>query len=159
MRTLVPVAHPTAEPELFFEGGKNVRTTWPAPLFLSDEEYGHALEAFPRACADIVAVDIGARGFYLAKRRHPSAQGVWWFGGGQRMGETPREAAVRSLKRETGVVLKPEEFQFLAINLMFFKFRNPTPQERGEHDIGFTYAFVPTQEELETIKKSLDKEE
>jgi len=144
---------------MFFEGGEVVRKNWPKALFLPDDEYGRVLEAFPRPCSDIIAIDPISKKFLLAKRKHQATIGVWCFGGGQRMGETPREAAVRNLKRETSIELSPDEFQFLWLSVNFFKYRNPEPQARGEHNVIFTFVFAPTPEEVEVISRSLDPEE
>ena len=159
MRITLDLAKPMPEPGVFFEGGEGFQKDWPSPLFLSDDEYARILEAFPRACSDVIAVRPESKSFLLAKRKHYSALGVWAFGGGQRMGETPREAAARLMKREIGVNLLPEDFQFLGLSVSFWIHRNPEPQQRGEHGIIFTFVFVPTTKELQTISQSLDPEE
>ncbi len=150
---------PMIEPSTFFEGGKDFRESWPPATFVSDSEYARAMEVFPRACTDVLAVQPESKSFILAKRKHQAALGVWMFGGGQRMGETPREAAVRLMKRETGIDILSEDLQFLWLSVNFWRHRNPEPQGRGEHGIIFTYVFVPTPEDLRVISSSLDPEE
>lgn len=147
------------EPPVFFEGGEDMRKNWPQALFLEEQEYGRAIEAFPRACSDIIAIDPATKSLLLLKRRHPAAPGVWCFGGGQKMGETPSEAAVRILGREAGLELTADDLQFLQFSVMFWASRNPAPQDRGEHVVLFTYVFVPNPEEIATISTSLDLEE
>lgn len=147
------------EPPVFFEGGESVRKNWPKARFLEDDEYRRSIEAFPRACSDIIAVDPATKSLLLPKRRHHSALGVWCFGGGQKMGETPREAAARVLKHEAGLELVPDDFQFLSCSVIFWALRNPEPQDRGEHSILFTFVFIPNTDERVAISKSLDPEE
>lgn len=159
MRNRFNLVRPMVEPSTFFEGGEDFRKNWPSTILLSDNEYARAMEAFPRPCTDVLAVQPESKSFILAKRNHQSAFGVWMFGGGQRMGETPREAAARIMKREIGINLLPEDIEFLWISVNFWKYRNPEPQERGEHGIIFTFVFAPTPEEIRIISSSLDPEE
>ena len=159
MRDRLNLVKPMLEPSTFFEGGKDFRESWPSPALLSDDEYARAMEAFPRSCTDVLAVQPESKSLILAKRKHQSGLGVWMFGGGQRMGETPREAAVRLMKREIGIDLLPEDLNFLWLSVNFWVQRNPEPQDRGEHGIIFTFVFVPTPEELLIIASSLDPEE
>jgi len=126
--------------------------SWPKPPYLTDKEYGRCMEAFPRACADIIAIEPRSKRFYLVKRIHHSALGVWNFGGGIRRGQLPGEAAVMNLERETGIKLAVHELTFLYHTIMFWKRRNPAPQELGEHTILYTFCFVPTAEEIAKIK-------
>ena len=83
MREKLLLAKPMPEPTMFFEGGEVVRKNWPKALFLPDDEYGRVLEAFPRPCSDIIAIDPISKKFLLAKRKHQATIGVWCFGGGQ----------------------------------------------------------------------------
>ena len=147
------------EPPVFFEGGEGMRENWPKAPFLEDREYARAIEAFPRPCSDIIGVDPATKSFFLPKRRHPAAPGVWCFGGGQKMGETPREAATRILRHEAGLELAPDDLQFLSFSVIFWMLRNPEPQDRGEHSILFTFVFVPSADELVAISSSLDPKE
>ena len=159
MRNKFNLVKPMSEPSTFFDGGKDFRKDWPSATFISDSEYARAMEAFPRPCTDVLAIQPESKSLILAKRKHQSALGVWMFGGGQRMGETPRETAVRLMKREIGINFLPEDLEFLWISVNFWMHRNPKPQDRGEHGIIFTFVFVPTPEELKIISNSLDPEE
>lgn len=147
----VPTKPMDAEPIIWMEGGKDFRKDWPNPPFLTDEQYAASMAAFPRVCSDIIAVSPKNRGFYLAKRIHHSAMGPWGFGGGQRRGQTPRDAATVNLKRETGIEVRPRDFTFLFATEMYWRHRNPEPQELGEQCRVLTYCFIPTDDELANI--------
>lgn len=56
----------------------------------------------------VLAIVRHADRFILVQRARPPAQGKWGFpGGGQEIGETIIEAAVRELREETGVEAEP----------------------------------------------------
>jgi len=145
-------ANPMQEPFIWMEGGRDFRKDWPKAPFLDEEQYGLCMAAFPRVCSDIIAVHPQREGFYLARRIHHSAMGRWCFGGGQRRGQTPRDAAAANLRRETGIEVPPEKFTFLFATEMYWKHRNPQPQNLGEQCRVLTYCFVPTNQEVANIK-------
>ena len=151
----VPVA-PMQPPVIWIEdydtSGFDFRRSWKKPPYLSDEEYGRCMEAFPRVCSDVLAVEPQSKRFYLTKRIHHSAIGRWNFGGAQRRGQTPVEAAIANLHRETGIRLAPDELSFLFHTEMYWKRRNPEPKGFGEQCRVLTFCFVPTREEIDQIK-------
>src|SRR3989344_2221000 len=149
---VAPMQPPVLWIENFNEDLCDFRKSWPKPPYLSDEEYGKCMEAFPRVCCDIIALEPKSRQLYLVKRTHHSAIGRWDFGGGMRRGQTPKEAAIINLKRETGIILEKDELTFLFQTMMYWRYRNPKPQELGEHCLVFTFCFVPTPEEIAGIK-------
>ncbi|MSU74409.1 hypothetical protein EXS57_01365 [Candidatus Kaiserbacteria bacterium] len=150
-RTRFAPAGAMQEPVIWQES-PDLRKSWPKASYLSDEEYGKSMAAFPRVCSDILALEPESKSFYLVERIHHSAIGRWGFGGGQRRGQTPREAAVTNLARETGIQLTENELVFLFATEMYWQRRNPEPQELGEQCRNLTYCFVPTAEELAGIK-------
>jgi len=154
---VAPMQPPVMWIENYDKEEKDFRESWPKPPYLSDEEYGKCMAAFPRVCSDIIAVEPESKRFYLVKRIHHSAIGRWCIGGAQRRGETPEEAAIINLKRETGIQLTLNELSFLFSSEMYWKLRNPKPQELGEQCRVLTYCFVPTAKDIAGI--NLDSSE
>ena len=67
--------------------------------------------------AEIYAVTLDGR--VLVTRRHPDKiwGGLWEItGGGVVKGETPLQAAVRELREETGIVVRPQDLQPLYVD-------------------------------------------
>lgn len=131
----------------------------PPRLRLSDEEYAHTLQATIQVTVDVVAINRKKRQFYLAMRQAKPVAGWWWFGGRQNPGETPTEAAVRIMKRETGLDLSSERFKFVAYIHHMCKDREQEPQDMGCHMLAGTFVFEPTEEELSCMKGQLEKKE
>jgi 8-oxo-dGTP pyrophosphatase MutT (NUDIX family) len=81
----------------------------PQNIFLSDEEYGRALDAIVKGCSDAFILSAKGTHVLLGKRKiHPQAD--WWFIGGRiRPGETPQAAIKRNMKRELGLEVRLDE--------------------------------------------------
>lgn len=59
---------------------------------------------------------VGPDGVLLARKMAKIGAGCWMgYGGGIEADETPRQAAVRELREESGVSVKPEELESVAI--------------------------------------------
>src|SRR3989344_5904995 len=85
-------------------------------VFLPDDEYARAIEAFIVTCVDTVIVDRHTKKVYLPKRRSKPAQDLWWMIGGRRKtGITAREAMQEIFKRETSLQITLERFIFVTV--------------------------------------------
>jgi ADP-ribose pyrophosphatase YjhB (NUDIX family) len=130
-----------------------------APIFLSDEDYSRALQTFVFATTDIVPVEKGGKTIYLAQRKAKPMSGLWWIGGRMQMSETKEEAAVRNFQRETGLVLDPQRFEFVAVVDTRMKDRAHAPQELGCHSLNYTFTVELTPEEIAFVTEHLDENE
>ena len=90
-------------------------------VFLPDKEYGLALDALVKGCADVLITSgAGPSLRILLGKRRVEPQPDWWFVGGRaRPGDTTQGAAARNVKRELGLTVAPEYrenvLRFLAI--------------------------------------------
>ena len=126
-------------------------------VFLPDDEYARAIEAFIVTCVDTVIVDRHTKKVYLPKRRSKPAQDLWWMIGGRRKtGITAREAMQEIFKRETSLQITLERFIFVTVAEYCWKNRQQKPQENGVHMQGYTFALELTTEERATVAKNLD---
>ena len=129
-------------------------------VFLPDDEYARAIEAFIVTCVDTVIVDRHTKKVYLPKRRSKPAQDLWWMIGGRRKtGITAREAMQEIFKRETSLQITLERFIFVTVAEYCWKNRQQKPQENGVHMQGYTFALELTTEERATVAKNLDSKE
>ena len=66
-----------------------------------------------RYAARVLLMDSGGRTLLVRGHDGDEPTRSWWFtvGGGIDAGETPRQAAVREVREETGIVLSPDELE------------------------------------------------
>lgn len=129
-------------------------------VFLTNDEYARAIEAFIVTCADTIIIDRHAKKVYLPKRRSKPAQDLWWMIGGRRKtGIKAREAMQEIFKRETSLQIPLERFIFVTVTEYCWKNRQQAPQENGVHMQGYTFAIELKPEELATVAKNLDPKE
>jgi ADP-ribose pyrophosphatase YjhB (NUDIX family) len=144
------------EPIVYTEEGFNGM----GEVFLPDDEYARAIEAFIVPCVDILIVDPNHTKAYLAYRIAKPLQNAWWFIGGRRVaGVVPREAAQRVFKRETSLEVDAARFVFITVIEYLFKDRAQTPQNKAVHTQGYTYALALTDEERAVVAANLDTKE
>lgn len=106
-------------------------------VFLPDREYGLALDALVKGCADVLITQEkeGALKVLLGCRC-VEPQPDWWFVGGRtRPGDTPEEGASRNVKRETGLAVEPERFRVVGNYSFVWKMRQQAPATNGTADI------------------------
>ena len=127
-------------------------------IYLSDDEYGRALQCFVPVCTDIVPIDTRRRIIYLAYRISKPMTG-WWIGGRMATHETAKEAAVRNFRRETGLEIAHYRLKLVSILDYRFKDRAQTPQEIGTHTLAYTFTVELTADEIAVITANLDKVE
>jgi len=106
-------------------------------VFLPDREYGLALDALVKGCADVLVTrsDGSSLEILLGRRRvHP--QPDWWFVGGRtRPGETPEEGAARNVRRELKLEVAASRFRVVGNYSFVWRFRAQPPAENGTADI------------------------
>ncbi len=92
--------------------------------------YQEIIKVMPMASSDIVVVNKGK--VLLLRRTTNPLNGYWGLpGGGINLGETPKQAAVRELKEETGLVVSQDDL----LGEKVFTHFNP-----GRQNISVTYA-------------------
>lgn len=129
-------------------------------VYLTDQEYTHAIESFVIPCADAILVDRAAGHIYLAKRLSKPMDNTWWMIGGRRKaGVAPRDAMQEIFKRETSLNLPKERFTFAAMAEYLCHNRNQEPQDKGCHTQGYTFALELTAEERAIVAANLDPTE
>jgi len=122
------------------------------PLFLSDEEYERATRALIIVCTDVGLIDVRSKTIWLARRSSRPAQNQWWFIGGRtRIGETETESIQRCFKRETGLLIPKNRFNFVCMNRFFWKDRQQLPHEAGCDCLAYTMALQLSHEERAQI--------
>lgn len=128
-------------------------------VYLTDEVYSQALDAFIIVCTDAAIVDKQNKLIYLAYRKALPAQGWWVLGGRTYAGESFEESVVRCVKRETGIELDKSRFNFEVINRYQFPNRAQAPQEKGCDTMSFTFSVELTREEILSMSQALDEKE
>lgn len=89
---------------------------------MSEADDSHYLDAgwfrgedgmLTRYAARVLLMDSGGRTLLVRGHDGDEPTRSWWFtvGGGIDPGETPREAAVREVREETGIVLSPQDLE------------------------------------------------
>lgn len=126
---------------------------------LSNREYAKALQALVIACVDIVVINRKHKFFYLAFRRAKPVRGVWWLGGRVFPGETDKVAALRCLKRETGLKVESDRLKLVASVDYMFKDREQKPQNIGCHTRSHVFAAELNPEEISFASRHLDEDE
>lgn len=134
------------------------RTLWDNTYF-DDETFTKVLDGMPIPCTDILWINPEKRVLHLAWRTVYATKGPWMFGGRQRRGETPREAAVRLLNAEVGTEINLENLHFIQWAIYFSKFRKQEPERNGVHDIYFHYCYVADDELVATAQTKLEPKE
>ncbi len=121
-------------------------------LSLNDEDYGKVSGAMVGVTPDAVIVNRERRSFFFAYRRDLPVIGWWWMGGREWRNESDGEALRRNLKRELGIEIAPERFEFETQIQWTFKLRKQLPQEVGVHVHANTYFVELTPEEIGRIQ-------
>ena len=73
-------------------------------MWISETLYSQILQVMPIPCVDLLVVGDADKVLLLLRKNEPAAD-QWWFPGGRvLLGEDRREAAIRKLKEECGLV-------------------------------------------------------
>mmetsp|Transcript_23189 Transcript_23189/g.69461 ORF Transcript_23189/g.69461 Transcript_23189/m.69461 type:complete len:255 (+) Transcript_23189:278-1042(+) len=110
-------------------------------VFLPDREYGLALDALVKGCADVlISAGEGARLRLLLGKRRVEPQPDWWFVGGRcRPGDAPAEAAARNVKRELKLVVALERFELVGSYSFVWRLRAQAPATNGTADVSMVF--------------------
>ena len=128
--------------------------------FLSDETYTEAIESFVIVDADVLFVNRTNKSvFLLARRKVKPMQGVWLIGGRIFAGEPELDAIVRLVKREAGLDIAPDRFEYLRINRYIWTNREQEPQNKGSDNLCYTFALEVSDEEKNIASAHLDPHE
>ena len=105
----------------------------PQKVFLPDKEYGLALDALVKGCADVLLTrGAGASLRILLGKRKVEPQPDWWFVGGRtRPGDTPAEGAARNVKRELGLAIETRRFVHVNTYSFVWNYRQQAPSTNG----------------------------
>lgn len=137
--------------ESFKEKGWKSHARW-----MSEKEYGRALDSLVFATADIIIRD--RRGRFVLARRRAEPWNDWWIIGGRMLpGESGLAAARRNFKRETGISLETSRMRFIGVYAYTWARRAQAPRQHGCSGVSLTYAVTLTDREFARI--ALDPKE
>ncbi|KAL1522214.1 hypothetical protein AB1Y20_021851 [Prymnesium parvum] len=112
--------------------------------FLSDKEYGEALDCIVKACSDMLLLSPDGQLVFLGKRVPD-----WWFVGGRIFpGETPVQSCRRLLQRELGLLVEPERFTTVCAQSLAWAMREQLPKEHGTTDAQFVLSLMLREDEM-----------
>ena len=134
----------------------------PQKVFLPDKEYGLALDALVKGCADVLLTrGEGASLRILLGKRKVEPQPDWWFVGGRtRPGDTPAEGAARNVKRELGLAIETRRFVHVNTYSFVWNYRQQAPTTNGTADASTVFELPLTQAEADGLGPSkFDKNE
>ena len=117
--------------------------------YLSDKEYGEALDCIVKGCTDILITCPKRESILLGKRK-VQPQPDWWFVGGRIFpGETPAVSCCRLLKRELQIDVAPGRLEPICCQSLAWAHREQTPKHHGTTDIqvAHTLCLLPGEEQ------------
>ena len=141
-----------------YTDGASDQNDWDRPYF-DDQTYLQILDGMPIPCTDIIWINPEERIFYLAWRTVYATKGPWMFGGRQRRGESPRQAAVRLLQAEVGTLINQDDLYFIQWGIYFSKYRKQDPEENGVHNILFHFCYCANDELVIQAQQKLEPQE
>lgn len=128
--------------------------------YLSDEVYAETIESFIIVDADVLFINrVNKSVFLLARRKVKPMQGLWLIGGRVFAGEPERTAITRLVKREAGLEIAPERFEYLRMNRYLWTEREQQPQNKGSDNLCYTFILEISDEEKQIASKHLDPHE
>lgn len=131
-----------------------------ARKFLSDETFAEAIESFIIVCTDVFFIQRTNGGvFLLAPRKAKPMQGFWSVGGRISAGELERDAITRIVKREAGLTVAPDRFEFVRMHRSLWANREQEPQNKGRDDITYIFVLDISDEEKRIVSAHLDPRE
>lgn len=140
------------------ETGQSAKT---AMSRLPNEAYTQVVQSMVIACADVVLTrkHDDEPHLYLARRRVYPMRGYWVIGGRIMFNDqSPRHAAVRNLKRETGLEIDPDHLTIHSPPHLYSWDRVAQGEFAGKN-FCTTYRFDATPDELASATEHLDPNE
>lgn len=128
-------------------------------VYVSDEVYAQAIEAFIVVCADTLIINRAKKTVHLAKRNAKPCDTWYMIGGRMRRGERETQAAQKNFNRETGLKLTEDRFTFWGLRRFWWKDRQQEPQDKGVDTLNYNFIVELTSEELQTAATNLDPKE
>lgn len=145
----------TSEPRIYIQDASFVMPR----TFLTEEEYGRALESLVVVCADVLVVNKERNVLLLASRKAKPIQGPWMFGGRLYAGERETDAASRILERETSLHIEKSRLQYIGMHRYVCSERQQIPQDKGSDTLAFNFYLELSNEEIQQAASSLDSDE
>jgi len=124
--------------------------------YMSDDVYNVVLNNTIIVCTDVVIINSDRRILYLAKRVARPMPGLWWIGGRRVKGETAIEGIQRNFRRETGLDLPLDRFEYVTMTEYLWQDREQKPQENGSHNLCHQFSIELTEAELDATRQGLE---
>jgi ADP-ribose pyrophosphatase YjhB (NUDIX family) len=121
----------------------------PDRAYLSDQEYGRALDTLVIACVDVVLC-WGDR-VLLGCRNQDPRRGWWIVGGRMQVGESPMQTTQRKLQDEANLRVEGDRIQFIGVYSTQFATRRQPPTHHGLHSINLVHTVRLTDAESQQV--------
>jgi ADP-ribose pyrophosphatase YjhB (NUDIX family) len=128
-------------------------------VFLPDSVYEQAIRTLCVYCTDCVFIDRQKGVFYLAMRNIQPMVNWWMIGGRVYAGESELESIHRCVKRETGLDIAVERFEFVTMKRYLFPSRAQFPQDVPSDSVTNIFCLDITPQEIEFASAHLDPSE
>ncbi len=129
----------------------------PEAPYMSDAAMTEMLDARPIVCVDILLVNKAKKTVYLPTRISKPAEGLWFIGGGIKRNQDFKQAAQAIMKREAGLDIDADRFEFLTVNRFVWDYRSESPSTNGRVDINFCFTLGVTEDEISQISLNPDE--
>ena len=106
----------------------------PNDTFLTDEEYGRALDTLVKGCADVL-ITYGNKILLGRRNVEPAKDAPWFIGGRIKVGDTVSMAARKNMLRETKLDIDEDRFEFVCTSTQVWGRRKQAPCENGTADV------------------------
>ncbi len=128
-------------------------------VYVSDDVYAQAIEAFIVVCADTLIINRTNKTVCLAKRKAKPCDTWYMIGGRMRRGEREAQAAQRNINRETGLSLPEDRFTFWGLRRFWWKDRQQEPQDKGVDTLNYMFIVELSSDEITDAAGNLDEQE
>ena len=122
--------------------------------FIDPEVYGFIVrDNVVRTSVDVLIMDKKANVFLGKRRIYPWAD--WWtFGGAIKPGESMEEACARTVSRDLGLKIDPQQFLYIDFCSLVFDRRQENPQRNGCHDVSHFHLLALGGDEVFNLEKA-----
>lgn len=120
-------------------------------MWISSEEYNKIKKILPIPCVDLIIRNEKGE-ILLIKRKNEPAKGLWWFPGGRVMlGESRKNAAIRKLKEECGIIAN-QTLEWKSCDIFLYDHE----ESYNSHGISTLFIFDVTNQSIELDEQSSD---